>query len=1130
MSQPLKPGDPQRLDGYWLAGRLGAGGQGVVYDAYHDGGTRVAVKVLHTTHDTHLDRMTKEVHAARRIASFCTARILDARLEGPRPYIVSEFIDGPSLEQAVKQGRRFGGDELHRLAIGIATALAAIHRAGVVHRDLKPDNVLLGPDGPRLIDFGIARTAEMSLTPTGPPIGTPRYMAPEVFHGKRADAAADVFAWGAIIVFAATGTPAFPGESVPSIYYQVLNHEPDLNALPSSLRPLVGAALAKDPASRPASTALLAALVGGPAAFGDLMAAASAQAELLGRGEPTDPALGTVAEDVYARLTPQERDVVPEVFLRLVALTDGGDLSPRTASLEEVLDRGSAEEERAVRRALEAFDPIVDCVDGRVVLARPAALGAWPRLRAWVREAHDGLVVHQRIRQTARAWAENGRRPSDGLDGRQLQEALVWAAAGHRHLRLNRLERELLDAGTVAQARAARRRQIFTGVLAVLLVVSMTATGLAVRAQRNADEQRDLALSRQLAAQSELATGDPRLSALLAVAAWRVEQTPEARLAMLNVLGRPDRAVLTGHAGYVESVAFSPDGHTLATAGLDGTVRLWDVRTREPIGTPLTGHISGVSSVAFSPDGRTLATAGSDSTVRLWDVRTREPIGTPLTGHAGYIESVAFSPDGHTLATASKDDTVRLWDTRTREPVASPLAGHTDDVNSVAFSPDGHTLATAGSDDTLRLWDTQTREPIGSPLTGHTDDVESVTFSPDGHTLATAGSDDTLRLWDTQTREPIGSPLTGHTGFVSSVAFSPDGHTLATASWDNTVRLWDARTHKPIGTPLTGHISGVSSVAFSPDGHTLATAGSDSTVRLWDTRTRKPIGSPLAGHTDYVESVTFSPDGHTLATAGNDDTVRLWNVRTREPIGSPLAGHTSGVKSVAFGPDGHTLATASRDNTARLWDVRTREPIGSPLTGHTGFVFSVAFSPDGRTLATASRDNTVRLWDVRTHKPIGNPLTGHTDGIDSVAFSPDGHTLATAGIDSTVRLWDVRTRKPIGTPLTGHTRFVSSVTFSPDGHTLATAGSDNTVRLWDVRTHKPIGNPLTGHTDYVESATFSPDGRTLATASMDSTVRLWDVGFPADPPGAVCAVAGGFMTAEEWESDAPEVAVQKVCH
>uniref|UniRef100_UPI0014701E9E serine/threonine-protein kinase n=1 Tax=Streptosporangium amethystogenes TaxID=2002 RepID=UPI0014701E9E len=329
MVDSLQPGDPQRLGEYWLAGRLGAGGQGVVYDAYDEDGTRVAIKVLHTSNGAsqHVARMAKEVRAAQRVASFCTARILQAHLEGPRPYIVSEFVDGLSLGRVVQGGRRFQGDDLHRLAIGVATALAAIHEAGVIHRDLKPDNILLGPDGPRLIDFGIARTAEMSLTPTGMPIGTPPYMAPEIFEGRRAGAAADVFSWGAILLFAVTGEHAFHADSLPAVAHRVLSTEPDLDVLPESLRALVGAALAKDPLARPTARAVLSALIDGtPDAPGDLMAVGSAEAGSPARWESIDPTLGMIAEDAYASLAPEERDRVPEVFLRLVTVADDGDL------------------------------------------------------------------------------------------------------------------------------------------------------------------------------------------------------------------------------------------------------------------------------------------------------------------------------------------------------------------------------------------------------------------------------------------------------------------------------------------------------------------------------------------------------------------------------------------------------------------------------------------------------------------------------------------------------------------------------------------------------------------------------------------------------------------------------------
>ncbi|GAA2725740.1 serine/threonine-protein kinase [Actinocorallia aurantiaca] len=265
-TRPLRAGDPASIGSYTLVGVLGEGGQGTVYLGER-GGTRVAVKLLHARFAEDGEargRFVRELEVAKQVARFCTAQVLDADVEGDRPYIVSEFVPGVSLQEQVQaEGPRTDG-ALERLAISTLNALTAIHQAGIIHRDLKPHNVLIGPDGPRVIDFGIARA--LNTTSHSHSIGTPAYMSPEQLNGHQLTAASDLFSWAACMVFAATGTPPFGNDEIGSVLYRIVHAEAETGALPMPLREVVQACLAKDPAARPTAAQAQATLMGGTGA------------------------------------------------------------------------------------------------------------------------------------------------------------------------------------------------------------------------------------------------------------------------------------------------------------------------------------------------------------------------------------------------------------------------------------------------------------------------------------------------------------------------------------------------------------------------------------------------------------------------------------------------------------------------------------------------------------------------------------------------------------------------------------------------------------------------------------------------------------------------------------------------
>jgi WD40 repeat protein len=938
------------------------------------------------------------------------------------PYLVSEFVQGVTLEDLLS-ARRPTPREVAQLIAAVADALQYAHEMGVVHRDVKPANIMLEESGignqesgrstasaprflipnsrfliPKLMDFGLAKrdAGEITMTLDGTVLGTPAYMSPEQARGEahKVDGRSDVYSLGVVLYQLLTGELPFRG-TARMLLHQVLHDEPrrprSLNdRLPRDLETICLKAMAKEPDRRYQTARHMA---------DDLRHWLN--------GEPIQarPVGAWERAWVWARRRPAVAALLLISTVAVLALGMVATGSVFYAQLKDAFQETKQAKEMAEAARMEAerykyFHHIAlaqaEWSHGNLGRARQLLDDSPRDQRGWEWACLDRLFHGELLTLPDHTGYPGVNSVAFSPDGIRL------AAAGKDHVK-------------VWDACTGRLLQMLQGHKGRVNGVAFSPDG------------------RRLASTSADGT----------LKVWDV------------TTGQGERTI-NNDSGELLGVAFSPDGARLAAGGRDKTVMVCEIATGQRL--YLRGHSDQVRSVAFSPDGTRLASASDDGLVMVWDATTGGVLYTRKAANL-LVLAVAFSPDGTRLAAGGDERTVRVWDVASGSEVFV-LRSQTG-VQSLAFSPDGRWMATGSGDRTVRIWDLTTRQE-SRVFRGHISEVWSMAFSPDGTRLVSASGHGTLKVWDvTTTQEPL--PFPGHADWATCVAFSPDGTLLASSCKGNgTVKVWDTATRQ-LRRSLQGHSAGVWSVAFSPDGTLLASASEDRTVRLWDVATGR-LRSTFTEHTGKVSSVKFSPDSRRVASATGDvwegyvweqiarpGEVKIWDVHSLQ-VAQTLLGHTHGIVTVAFSPDGARLASASQDGTGRVWDTTTGKEL-FPLQGHTSSVTGVAFSPDGSLIASGSWDGTVKVWDGQTGALLQSH-SGHNTLVNCVAFSPDGARLASGSGEHAIKIWDVKTGQEVFT-LRGHTSWVWSLVFSPDGTRLAAANGNGTLRIWDTRPWTP---------------------------------------------------------------------------
>ncbi|GAB1819809.1 hypothetical protein HerbRD11066_29730 [Herbidospora sp. RD11066] len=867
-------------------------------------------------------------------------------------------------------------------------------------------------------------------------------------------------------------------------------------------------------------------------------------------------AIAQSAERVHGELSPAERQAARRIFLRLTALGDGTEDTRRPISQTELTGVADPGTIARVLDRLAAARLIVLTEDG-VDVAHEALIRAWPRLHGWLTDDREHLVVHRRLTDAAQTWEDLGRDPGALYRGVRLLAAQTWA--NDHPQELNDVETAFLTASSGQERaerdtvkRRARTLQRLLAGMAALFLLAVTGGAVALEEAGEAGYQQMAATARQvsLLARSLLAT-DPDLAGLLAVAAYKLNPEAETRGGLESVSAAARRSIeLNAEGPAIFAVAFSPDGSRLAAAGEDGSVTVWNPRTKALISRftePGGGHGRGV---AFSRDGRSLAyvvrspaLGSSAGAVVVRDLATGAEILRERRDHL--TDALAFDGDRLAFADGNVVEMVAGGSARL-------LKGNRADIAALAFSPDGKVLVSSGGlGEHPAVWAVSTGEKVG---TLDTENVHRLGFDASDGTLATGSSHLGVRLWRVTPTEITDLGGLPHRSPYTWDMSAPAHGRIAVADEDGLITVWDLTRHEAVATYQDRSRTEALSLALSTDATLMASAGLGRTIVV-----RQDPVPPFTGHSGAVNDIEASPDGTVIASVSSDETVRLWDA-SGTPIAT-LADHPDHVRAVAFSPDGRSLASVTRSHTLTLWDLATFKKTATTTYPGLGASTDVAFQPGGRFVAATALGRfrwslpslseaplpgqlpsalafsptapllvstgpagDLLLWDLAADKEVRS-LRTHQGSILDVAFSPDGKTIATAGADHTVKMWDTGSGQEKRT-LTGHTAPVQTLVFSRDGRTLASAGDDHTVVVWDLPSAQMTAR-LTGHTAPIRGLAFTATGE-LVSGGEDGRIIRWSL-HPDALAAKMCAQVGRDLTREEWNRYIPALDYRPTC-